>query len=98
MAVGEHCSDAAGVGELIAPSANLESADPHSISPLSGGEKREPLVRSLSSRHAQAGSAFLPLKGGGLRWGSRAARGERQSVLSNDETMTHRRVSDIVAA
>ena len=38
-----------------------------------GGEKRKPDTRRLSSRQEPAAFAFLPLKGEGLRWGSRAA-------------------------
>ena len=41
--------------------------------PLSGGEKRERRARSVRPGRSKPPSHFLPLKGGGLRWGSRAA-------------------------
>src|SRR6516165_8616887 len=52
----------------------LESADTTLSLPPSGGEKRKPLSRSMCSTSGDAAFCFLPLKGGGLRWGSRAAR------------------------
>src|SRR5262249_40891519 len=50
-----------------------ESADPRSIPPPFGGrEARARHQRLLSKNRGLAACFFLPLKGGGSRWGSRA--------------------------